>query len=318
MTGEQLILFAILAATLALFVWGRWRHDTVALGALIASVSAGLVPAGSAFEGFANPAVITVACVLVLSHGLQTSGAVDLMARGLLPESAGPSRMILGLTAASAVLSAFMNNVAALTLLMPVGLQAARRLDLTPGRVLMPLAFGSLLGGMTTLIGTPPNLIVSSFRAELVGAPFGMFSFAPVGVAVALAGVLFIGLVGWRLVPARTRAGVDDFDTGAYLTEARIPEGAPAAGMTIGAVETALGDAGAQVVGLVRNEVHLRSPRAGLGLRAGDILVLEAEPEALADALATLGIRLDAAVTPDADQDPQRLGDPTGTRRRGL
>ncbi len=201
-TGEQLILFAILAATLALFVWGRWRHDTVALGALIACVAAGLVPAGSAFDGFANPAVITVACVLVLSHGLQTSGAVDLMARGLLPESAGPSRMILGLTAASAVLSAFMNNVAALTLLMPVGLQAARRLDLTAGA--RPDAARLRLAARRH---DHPDRHAA--EPDRVGLPRASSSVSPSacsasrrsGSAVALAGVLFIGLVGWRLVP---------------------------------------------------------------------------------------------------------------------
>jgi di/tricarboxylate transporter len=208
---DQILILSIAVATLALFLWGRWRHDMVALAALLACVFGGLVPARDAFTGFAHPAVITVACVLVLSQGLQSSGAVDALTRRLLPGKAGPTLSIAALTVLAAVLSAFMNNVGALALLMPVALQIAKRLELPPGRVLMPLAFGSILGGTTTLIGTPPNLIVSGFRAEHGASAFGMFDFSPVGLAVTGAGVLFVGLLGWRLVPARERAGAEGF-----------------------------------------------------------------------------------------------------------
>lgn len=186
MTTDQLLIFAILATTGALFLWGRWRHDLVAMAALLACVVGGLVAPAQAFAGFGHPAVVTVACVLVLSRALQTSGAVHALARPLLPGGGGPVRAITALTALGAVLSAFMNNVGALALLMPVALQMASRQDLPPGRVLMPLAFGSILGGMTTLIGTPPNLIVSGFRAQQSMAGFGMFDFTPVGLAVAV------------------------------------------------------------------------------------------------------------------------------------
>jgi di/tricarboxylate transporter len=229
MTLDQTLIAAILAATVALFLWGRWRHDMVALAALIACVVAGLVPGEAAFAGFGHPAVITVACVLVLSRGLQTSGAVDVLSRRIMPADAGPTVTIATLTGLAAALSAFMNNVGALALLMPVAIQAAGRVGLPPGRVLMPLAFGSILGGMTTLIGTPPNLIVSAFRADALGAGYAMFDFAPVGLAVALAGVVFIVLVGWRLVPRREPA-LEGFDAGRYLTEARVPEKAKAVG----------------------------------------------------------------------------------------
>ncbi len=303
MTSQQMVLFAILGATVAMFAWGKWRHDMVALAALIASVAAGLVPASEAFAGFGHPAVITVACVLVLSHGLQTSGAVDLLTRRLLPDAPRPGSTILALTAVSAALSGFMNNVAALTLIMPVALQAARRLDLPPARTLMPIAFASLLGGLTTLIGTPPNLIVSGYRRDLTGAAFGMFDFTPVGLTVAVIGVAFIGLVGWRLVPGRRRAGVEGFEAGAYLTEARIPEDTKAVGMSVQEVEEAVGERHVQVIGLVRREVQLRAPRPTFELRAGDILILEAEPEGLSNALATLGIELEAAVRTDAEKE---------------
>ena len=240
MTTDQAQILLILAVTVGLFLWGRWRHDIVALACLLACVFAGLVPSGLAFSGFGHPAVVTVACVLVLSWGLQSTGAVDLLVQRVMPRSAGPTVTIAAITGLGAVLSAFMNNVGALALLMPVAIQVAGRLELPPGKVLMPLAFGTILGGMTTMIGTPPNLIVAGFRAQNEMGSFGMFDFTPVGLAVALAGVLFTALVGWRIVPAREQKGVEGFETGAYLVEARIRDGARAAGKTVSAVEKAV------------------------------------------------------------------------------
>jgi di/tricarboxylate transporter len=278
-----------------MFLWGRWRHDMVALGALLACVVAGLVPAAVAFAGFGHPAVVTVACVLVLSRGLQTSGAVDVLMRYVTPAAAGPTLTIAALCGFAALLSSFMNNVGALALLMPAALQIAARQQIPAGRVLMPLAFGSILGGMTTLIGTPPNLIVSGFRAQTGMRSFAMFDFAPVGCAVAGVGLLFVALVGWRLVPARERAGTEGFDTGAYLTEARVPEGSKAVGMRLREVEAVLEQADAQVVGLVRSSLHVSAPNPGRLVRASDILVIEAEAEQLSSALANLGLTLEEA-----------------------
>ncbi|PKO58563.1 MAG: SLC13 family permease, partial [Betaproteobacteria bacterium HGW-Betaproteobacteria-17] len=260
MTDEQLMILAILAATVGMFLWGKWRHDMVAGGALLACVLAGLVPSSEAFGGFGHPAVITVACVLILSRGLLTSGAVDILTRAALPAKAGPILAIAALTALGALLSAFMNNVGALALLMPVAIQIARKQNLPPGRMLMPLAFGSILGGMTTLIGTPPNLIVSSFRSQASGSSFSMFDFAPVGLAVAAVGVVFIVVVGWRLVPVRKNAAAEGFDTSAYLTEARVPKDSKAAGKSLGQIEAILDRNDAQVVGLVRNDVRMHAP----------------------------------------------------------
>lgn len=293
-TVDQMLIMAILAVTITLFLWGRWRHDLVAGASLLACVLAGLVPPGEAFSGFGHPAVITVACVLILSRALQNAGAVDMLTRKLLSGSPGPVLAMTTLTALAAVLSAFMNNVGALALLMPVALQVAARQDIPPGRILMPLAFGSILGGMTTLIGTPPNLIVAGFRLDATGNGFGMFDFAPVGLAVAAAGIAFLLLVGWRLVPQRERAGAEGFDAGKYLTEARIPtQGSKAEGMTLREIESALDEAGAQVVGLIRDEVRIRVPHAGRKVLAGDILVIEGDPDALASALSTLGLKLE-------------------------
>lgn len=293
MSTEQILILLILAATVGLFLWGRFRHDVVAMAALLACVAAGLVAPEDAFAGFGHPAVITVACVLVLSRALQLSGAVDALTRRVLPAQAGPTLSLAALTGLGALLSAFMNNVGALALLMPVALQLARRLEMPPGRLLMPLAFGSILGGMTTLIGTPPNLIVAGFRAESAGAAFGMFDFSPVGVAVAVAGLLLIVLGGWRLVPARREATADSFESGAYLTEARVPEGSSSAGKSLRELEAKLEELDVQVLALVRNELRLNAPSPTRRIRVGDILVIESEAEGLAKALDALGLRLE-------------------------
>lgn len=294
MTAEQVLILAILLATVAMFLWGRWRHDMVAAAALLGCVLAGLVQPAEAFAGFGHPAVITVACVLVLSRGLQTSGAVDALTRRVLPAKAGPTLGIATLAMLAAVLSGFMNNVGALALLMPVAIQLADRLDLPPGKVLMPLAFGSILGGTTTLIGTPPNLIVSGFRRdqEEMGG-FAMFDFAWVGVPLTLVGVAFIALIGWRLVPMRRRAGVAGFETGAYITEVRVTEDCEADGKRLREIEAILDEADAQVLGMVRNDVRVSAPRPSRVIRAGDILVIEADVEALASVLSRLGLKLE-------------------------
>jgi di/tricarboxylate transporter len=316
-TGNQALILLLLVATVALFIWGRWRHDIVALAALVACVVLGLVPAASAFSGFGHPAVITVACVLVLSYALQSTGAVDVLARRALPANAGPMLAIAALTGVGAFLSAFVNNVGAMALLMPVAIQLAARHELTPGKVLMPLSFGTILGGMTTLIGTPPNLIVSGFRAEAGLDSFSMFDFTPVGLAVAAAGVLFVALVGWRLVPRREPQGAAGFETGKYLTEARADEDSAATGKSIHEVEELFGDADAQVVGMVRNEFRVMAPSVSRIVRAGDILIIEAEPEALSSVLSSAGLKLEESVpaSEDAKRDSARAADPRDAGR---
>ena len=307
MTQDQILILAILACTVGMFLWGRWRHDMIAMGSLLACVLAGVLPAGDALAGFGHPAVITVACVLVMSRGLLTSGAVDVLTRYVLPKKAGPTLSLAALMGLGAVLSGFMNNVGAMALLMPVAIQVAKRLDLTPGQVLMPLAFGTILGGMTTLIGTPPNLIVSGFRAETGVGGFGMFDFTPVGLAVAVVGVAFVALVGWRLVPARKQSGLEGFETGVYLTEARVLPDSKSIGKSLRDLEDVLDEAGAQVVGLVRSEIRMTAPSLTRRVYAGDILVIEAEADALSGLLSSLGLKLEESGRPPEPEDDENL-----------
>lgn len=296
MTTAQSTIILILLVTIGMFLWGRWRHDMVALAALLACVLGGVIEPAIAFNGFGHPAVITVACVLVLSAGLQSSGAVDVLARHAMPKNAGLIVSMAALVGMGALLSGFMNNVGALALLMPVALQVANRLDVPPGQVLMPLAFGTILGGMTTMIGTPPNLIVSGFRAQQGASGFGMFDFTPVGLAVALTGCVFV-VLAWRLVPARKQADTEGFETGAYLTEARVTEKSKIADKRLYDIENEFDDSGAQIVGLIRNNVKINAPSGGRVIRAGDILVLEAEVDSLGAVLSALGLELEESVT---------------------
>ena len=288
MTTPQIQILAILMLTMGLFLWGRWRHDLVALASLLACTLLGLVSADKAFLGFGHPAVITVASVLILSKGLQDSGAVDRLAHKVLPSGMGFIGGIAALTALGAVLSAFMNNVGAMALLLPLGLQMADRFELPPGRVLMPLSFGTILGGMTTLIGTPPNLIVSGFRAETGDGAFAMFDFTPVGAAVAIAGLVFVSLLGWRLVPERDKKIGEEFDSGSYLAEAQVRDGSASIGKTLKQAEAVLEKQGAQIVGLVRDGTRMHAPNPRRVIRPGDILVIESEPDQLSKTLSVL------------------------------
>ena len=305
MTLQQGLLLAILTATVLLFLSGRWRHDIVAGMALMACVLTGIVEPQQAFTGLSHPAVITVACVLILSFSLQNSGAVNALTRHLLPATAGPNLSMLALVTLGAVLSGFMNNVGAMALLMPVAIQLSQRLSLTAGQVLMPLAFGTILGGMTTLIGTPPNLIVSGFRSE---GSFSMFDFTAVGLPLALAGVLLVSLLGRYLVPVRKQQSSEGFEAGAYITEVRVHEKSKAAGKRIVEIEAELGDIDAQITGLIRKDIRLIAANPQRRVRVDDILLIEAEAAALTELLSVLNLTLVEAVElngeePGADEE---------------
>ncbi len=282
MTFDQIVLFALFAAVFGLLLWGRYRYDIVAFSALMVAVVLGVVPTNDAFAGFGHPATLVVALVLVVSAGLVRSGAVFLITRTLVDSSRSLGAHITLMGGIGAVLSAFMNNVAALALLMPVDIQTARKAGRTPGMSLMPLSFATILGGMATLIGTPPNIIIASIRAETLGEPFGMFDFAPVGGIAALAGLLFVALIGWRLIPLRQNAaGASEAQLSQYIAELTVPEGSDMIGQRLGEFDKEAEKADVAILGLIRDGKRLYGRAAGQMLRAGDALVLEATPEAL-------------------------------------
>ncbi|AUQ73875.1 SLC13 family permease [Phaeobacter sp. BS52] len=282
MTFDQTVLFALFAAVFGLLLWGKYRYDIVAFSALMVAVVLGVVPASDAFAGFGHPATLVVALVLVVSAGLVRSGAVFLITRTLVDSSRNLGAHITLMGGIGAVLSAFMNNVAALALLMPVDIQTARKAGRTPGMSLMPLSFATILGGMATLIGTPPNIIIASIREETLGEPFRMFDFAPVGGIAALAGLLFVALIGWRLIPLRQNAaGASEAQLSQYIAELTVPEGSEMIGQRLGEFDKEAEKADVAILGLIRDGKRLYGRAAGQMLRAGDALVLEATPEAL-------------------------------------
>ncbi len=291
MTFDQGAVFAVLASAMVLFIWGPWRYDIVAVLALLAVVLLGIVPLDHAFSGFGHPAVITVAAVLVISRALEAAGLVDLIVRFLAPTRHATYRQIGATCGLVALLSAFMNNVGALALMLPVALRNAAKTGSSPSRVLMPLSFASLLGGLVTLIGTPPNIIIASFRGASEGVPFGMFDFTPVGLVVAVAGIVFVTVIGWRLIPQRLPDDAlgDRFHIEAYVTEARLPEGSPLIGAQVRKIEQ-LCENEATVMAILRGKRRILAPSGAERLEPDDILLLEGDPAALSPLIESDGL----------------------------
>ncbi|WP_110665779.1 SLC13 family permease [Salinicola halophilus] len=304
---DAYVVFAILGLTLVGFVWGRFRYDLVAMAALLASVLLGVVPAEEAFSGFGHPAVITVAAVLILSRGFEHAGLVDWIAEKTLAAASHPTWQLAVLTATVILLSAVMNNVGALALLLPVAVRVAREHGTSPSMLLMPLAFGSLLGGLITLIGTPPNIIISAFRAGQGEGAFRMFDFAPVGGLVALAGFAFMLLIGWRFIPHRKgQASADTlFETSAYLSELTVAEDAKAVGWTLRQLREVCSDP-VPILAVLRGETRHPGHRFYGTLAAGDILLLEAGTEDLQQLEDKAGLTFGAARAATAN--PQASG----------
>ncbi|MBT5899357.1 MAG: SLC13 family permease [Rhodospirillaceae bacterium] len=280
MDYAQFAITGILVAAVVLFIWGRPRYDVVAVLALLATAIAGLVPAAEVFAGFGHPAVITVIAVLIVSRGLRNAGVVDMIAGWLSPLIDRPQLHLAALTMTCGFCSAFMNNVGALAILMPVALETAGKQQRSPAALLMPLSFGAILGGLATMIGTPPNVIIAQYRADAFDQPFAMFDFTPVGGVIAVLGILYLVAFGWRLIP-RHRQGQanaeDVFQIRDYMTEARLgPDGA-LVGRSIATLPE-LDELDVLVTALIRGEERRPAPSRRTKLQAGDILVLRADP----------------------------------------
>ncbi|MDH3215138.1 MAG: SLC13 family permease [Candidatus Krumholzibacteria bacterium] len=293
MSPDQIFLLSLLAAVLVLFVWGRWRYDVVAIGAMLLVAITGIVPVQDVFLGFGHPATLTVAMVLIISRGLLNSGVIDLMAEHVLRPLKSTTGQIGLMSLVAAGLSAVMNNVGALALLMPAAIRSAANAKRPPAAILMPLSFASILGGMLTLIGTPPNIIIAAIRLQTSGSAFGMFDFTPVGGVVALTGVLFVSVVGWRLIPKKRRArlsAAELFKIEDYVTEAVVPDGSGLVGRRLSEVDNEADEKDADLLGVVRSERRLDMRAGGRTFQVGDVLLLEAAPEALERLLKDWGL----------------------------
>lgn len=300
MSNQQLAISGILVLTMLMFGWGRWRYDLVAMSALVACILFNLVSPDKAFLGFGHPAVVTVAAVLIISSALKNAGVVDEIASRISHLTETPIMHIVSLTAVITVASAFMNNVGALALLLPIALSTCEERNRSPALILMPLAFGSLLGGMMTLIGTPPNIIIANIRAEESGEPFGMFDYAPVGLPIAVLGILFITFVGWRLIPKerlKHNPGSQLFEVGNYLTEVFVPASSPVIGKLLGDMDVEA-SGNVEIIGVAGRRRFARAVRASYAIAEEDILILRADPTDLRGFLDEHGLELRTSATP--------------------
>lgn len=304
MTLPQIFAFSVVGAMMALFVWGRLRYDLVAMLALLAAIATGIVKPGDAFAGFSDDIVIIVASALLVSAAIGRSGAVEAAMGFLAPYSRSEQSQVISLVFIVAVLSAFVKNIGALAMMLPVAFHLARRTNTPPSSLLMPMAFGSLLGGIVTLIGTSPNIIVSRVREELTGQPFTMFDFAPVGLGVAAAGVVFLSL-GYRLLPARKGSTSLDaaIDVEDYTTEARVTHKAMVIGRTLAELR-ALGEGEVTVTAVIRDEQRSARPLPDLILRENDLVVLQGDPDALERVVARANLSLTRNDRPLEGGDP--------------
>lgn len=284
---ESYIILVVLVITMALFIWGYWRYDVVAIIALMISVAVGAVPFNRVYTGFSNPAVITVACVMIISAAITHSGAMSFIVKRISRVGKSQILHVASLTLITAILSAFMNNVGALALMMPVAIQSAIKNKRSPSFILMPIALGSAMGGLTTLIGTPPNLLISSYRERLTAEPFSMFAYAHVGFFVALVGVIFIALIGWRLLPRKRKTpqqAEDLFQVQDYITEIKISDGSPTAGATVRELEKLI-EGDFVIIGLIRNKKKRLVLPPSYVLKTDDILIVESSTKDLEELL---------------------------------
>lgn len=283
MLSDRTLVFAIFAVLFALLVWGRIRYDLIAFGALIIATALGLVPTEEVFVGFGHTAVAIIALVLILSRGLVGSGAIEKLAARLLDAERPLPKHIAIMAMVGAGLSAIINNVAALALLMPLDVQIASKAERAVSRSLMPLSFATILGGMVTLIGTPPNIVIATYRQEALGSPFGMFDFAPVGLAIAIAGIAFVSFFSWRLLPNREGPLEQEaaFVKGRYIAELRIGKKPVAENMTISDLYPLAEEHDLNILGLIRRGKKLIGLPRKQEIRASDFIVIEGESKSI-------------------------------------
>lgn len=297
MSPEQGLAFGVLGVTIGLFIWGRLRYDMVALLSLLIGLAVGVVPFDRAFHGFGDPVVVVIAAALVVSAAIQRSGLIERLVRPMLSRPLGQNTLTALLVGMVAGLSAFMKNVGALSIFIPAAFRLAKRNNSSASLLLMPMAFGSLVGGLMTLFGTSPNIIVSRVRADLTGHPYAMFDYFPVGFGLSLCAVLFLSFA-WRLLPrerkplAEGRLAVED-----YLSEVRVETDSAILGSTVADLEQLFSEGSITVAAIIRDQEQRYIPGAHWKFLAGDILLIEGDPVMIKPLLEEAGLTLMASGT---------------------
>ena len=290
---DQTILAGTLIILMGLLIWGKWRYDAVTLLCLAALVLLGIVPANDAFSGFGHPAVVTVALVLLISKGLQEAGMVSLAGNLFSRLTLGENQFLIMIMVIAALLSSFMNNIGAMALLLPITLSVCQKMAWNPSKFLMPLAFASILGGMNTVIGTPPNIIIAQYREEYTGVSFNFFDYSLVGLAVSVLGILFISIIGYRLVKVRenTTEITRLIDLKNYLFEVTVREDSKAIGLRLSEIKKIAGPE-TEVLGLVNETGAVSSVSMATKIQAGQILVIKTSPDDISSIQEALGFEI--------------------------
>lgn len=285
MTDQHLLSITIVSL-LGFFIWSKFRYDALAAGALVILIILGVIPANQAFDGFAHPAVITVALVLIISQGLKNSGLTGLVGKVIGGRSFTKFQFLISLLFIAAILSSFINNIGALAILLPITLNICQKMNWHPSRFLMPLAFACILGGMNTTIGTPPNIIISEYKSTISDSGFNFFDFSYVGLAVTFLSIFFISIIGNKFIQLRDDGGSGSslIDLKGYLFEVEVNESSSAIGMTLSAFKKEAGE-DTEVLGIVNETGGVKKVKNNLRIKAGQILVIKTPPDDISSIL---------------------------------
>jgi len=288
---EQIILSSTLVILLGLFIWGKYRYDALAVGALVVLVSISsiyelqIIDPKEALDGFANPAVMTVALVLIISQGLKNAGLSALSGKLLGIRTFTEIQFLIILMLIAAILSSFINNIGALAILLPLTLSVCQKMDWHPSKFLMPLAFACILGGMNTLIGTPPNIIISDFLETETGTSFNFFDFSYVGIVITILGILFIAFIGNKFIFLREKTNDKPLiNLKGYLFEVIVNEGSSAIGLTLYKFKKQAGE-DVEILGIVSDSGSVKKVQNNMRIKQGQILVIKSPPDDIGDIL---------------------------------
>ena len=306
--SDQFLLSLTIVFLLGLFIWGKFRYDAIAAGALLVLIILGVIPSNQAFNGFAHPAVITVALVLIISQGLKNSGLTGLVGKIIGGRSFTKFQFLISLLFIAAILSSFINNIGALAILLPITLNVCQKMDWHPSRFLMPLAFACILGGMNTTIGTPPNIIISEYKSTISDSGFNFFDFSYVGLVITILSILFISVIGNKFIQLRenSSAGSSLIDLKGYLFEVLVNDSSSAIGMTLSAFKKEAGE-DTEVIGIVSDTGGVKKVKNNTRIKAGQILVIKTPPDEVGSILDVFDFSIPKELHSFEDEDLEEI-----------
>ena len=306
--SDQYILSITIVSLLGLFIWGKFRYDALASAALVTLIILGVIPSNQAFDGFAHPAVITVALVLIISQGLKNSGLTGLVGKIIGGRSFTKFQFLISLLLIAAILSSFINKIGALAILLPITLNICQKMDWHPSRFLMPLAFACILGGMNTTIGTPPNIFISEYKSTISSAGFNFFDFSYVGLVITLLSIVFIAVIGNKFIQLRenSNSGSALIDLKGYLFEVSVNEDSSAIGMTLSAFKKEAGE-DTEVIGIVSESGGVKKVKNNLRIKPDQILVIKTPPDEIGTILDVFGFSIPEELHSFKDEDLEEI-----------